>query len=57
MPDPEFGSALGYPPVFAATLNWRRILHFKAGVGKYIKRKMNKRIRKEGKDESKQGLL
>jgi len=34
---------------------WRKLLCYcsRAGVGKSIKRGMNKRIRKEGKDESK----
>ena len=35
------------------SLRWRRVCGFKAGVGKYLKRKMNKRVRKDGKDECK----
>lgn len=40
------------------TSTWRKkgILKFGSGVGKYIKRKMNKRYRKEGKDETRDFL-
>lgn len=34
------------------SLRARKFLKWNSGVGKYIKKRMNKRIRKEGKDES-----
>jgi len=33
------------------TTSWRQVTNFNPGVGKYIKRRMNKRHRKEGKNE------
>lgn len=35
------------------SVRWRRLMNWNSGVGKSIKRKMNKRIRKEGKNDCK----
>ena len=33
------------------TTGWRKVMHFNAGVGKYIKRRMSKRLRQDGRRE------
>ena len=36
---------------------WRSVTSWKPGQGKYIKRKMNKRLRKEGRKDIEQSCL
>lgn len=33
------------------TTGWRKVMGWKSGTGKYIKRGMNRRLRKEGKQQ------